>query len=45
MYEMLVKLVLSNYMFATYVSNYFLQLLVSRQFWGQYRLPHDNDVF
>jgi hypothetical protein len=29
MCEMLIKLVLHNYMFATYVNNYFLQLLVS----------------
>jgi hypothetical protein len=42
---MLVKLVLHNYMFATYVNNYFLQLLVSGQFWGQCRLPHVNYVF
>jgi hypothetical protein len=26
MFDMLVKLVLSNYMFATYVNNYFLQM-------------------
>jgi hypothetical protein len=45
MCEMLVELVLHNYMFATYVNNYFLQLLVSGQFLGQYKLPHVNDVF
>jgi hypothetical protein len=45
MCEMLVKLVLYNYMFATYVNNYIFQLLVSGQFWGQCKLPHVNDVF
>jgi hypothetical protein len=32
MCEMLVKLALHNYMFATNVNNYFLQLVVSGQF-------------
>jgi hypothetical protein len=36
---MLVKLVLHNYMFATYVNNYFLRLLVSGQFWGNVNYP------
>jgi hypothetical protein len=39
MCEMLVKLVLHNYMFATYVNNYFLQLLVSDSYGGNVSYP------
>jgi hypothetical protein len=44
MCDELVKFVLSNNMFATWVNNYFLQLLVFGQFLGQGKLPHVNDV-
>jgi hypothetical protein len=39
MCEILVKLILHNYMFVTYVHNYFLQLVVSGQFWGNVDYP------
>jgi hypothetical protein len=39
MCEMFVKLVLHNYMFATYVKNYFLQLLVFYSSGGNVNYP------
>jgi hypothetical protein len=42
MCNMLLKLVLYNYMFATYVNNYILQLLVSGQIWELSQVLHDN---
>jgi hypothetical protein len=39
MCEMLVKLVLHNYMFATYVNNYFLQMLFLDSSGGNVNYP------